>query len=80
MISINSLKGRRFISLTLEKDERGGKKKKILRTYLVEEPRREDHLEQIINYENVRQLKGLSIFHQLWSQNFDDVYVSETYE
>lgn len=63
------------------KEEREKKKKEtVLRTYLVEEPRREDHLEQIINYENVRQLKGLSIFHQLWSQNFDDVYVSETYE
>lgn len=57
-----------------------GHANEVEKRYLVEEPRWEHHLEQIVNYQRVLQLKGFSILHQLRAQNFYHVHVAQTDE
>ena len=63
-----------------EEVKRGGDTRTKQKRYLVEEPRREHHLEQIVNYQGVLQLKGFSILHQLRAQDFHHVHVAQTDE
>lgn len=48
--------------------------------YLVKEPRGEDDLEQVVGYEDILELEGLAVLHQLRPQYFDDVDIGQADE
>lgn len=48
-------------------------------THLVEQPRREDDLEEVVEYQNPSEIEGFAILHQPRAQHFDEVNVREAY-
>lgn len=49
-------------------------------SHLVEEPRREDHLEQVVDYQGVFKLERFPILHNLRPEHLDDVDIGKTDE
>lgn len=49
-------------------------------SHLVEDPCREDHLEQVIGYQDVFKLERFPVLHEFRPEHLDDVDVGETDE
>lgn len=43
----------------------------------MKQPRREEDLQEIVDYEDVLELKGFPVLHYLGPQDLDDVHVGE---
>lgn len=55
-------------------------REQISNSHLIKQPRREDYLEQVVDYQSILKLKRFSVLHKLRTQCFDDVDISEANE
>lgn len=55
-------------------------REQISDSHLIKQPRGEDHLEQVVDYQSILKLERFSVLHKLRTQRFDDVDIGDANE
>lgn len=55
-------------------------REQISNSHLIKQPRREDHLKQVVDYQSILKLERFSVLHELRTQCFDNVDITDANE